>query len=128
MTPSRIANKLRGECSYHTPIRVVLSTKKLSNTVPRQLINEKLGVDYVENVAKIKVVATYGMLRQDQIVFSTFRTQFTHDFSLASCSGGVCLAKHQVWCMHSKDVASVCSSSTTDISQYRQRFGFSLLC
>jgi hypothetical protein len=29
MTPSRIANKLRGECSYHTPIRVVLSTKKL---------------------------------------------------------------------------------------------------
>jgi hypothetical protein len=32
MTPSRIANKLRGECSYHTPIRVVLPTKKLSNT------------------------------------------------------------------------------------------------
>jgi hypothetical protein len=29
MTPSRIANKFRGECSYHTPIRVVLSTKKL---------------------------------------------------------------------------------------------------
>jgi hypothetical protein len=29
MTPSRIANKLRGECSYHTPIRVVFSTKKL---------------------------------------------------------------------------------------------------
>jgi hypothetical protein len=29
-TPSRIANKLRGECSYLTPIRVVLSTKKLS--------------------------------------------------------------------------------------------------
>jgi hypothetical protein len=29
MTPSRIANKLRGECSYHTPIRVVLPTKKL---------------------------------------------------------------------------------------------------
>jgi hypothetical protein len=26
---SRIANKLRGEWSYHTPIRVVLSTKKL---------------------------------------------------------------------------------------------------
>jgi hypothetical protein len=31
MTPSRIANKLRGDCSYHTPIRVVLSTKKLGN-------------------------------------------------------------------------------------------------
>jgi hypothetical protein len=31
MTPSRIANKLRGECSYHTPIRVVLSAKKLGN-------------------------------------------------------------------------------------------------
>jgi hypothetical protein len=30
MNPLRIANKLRGECSYHTPIRVVLSTKKLS--------------------------------------------------------------------------------------------------
>jgi hypothetical protein len=30
MNPSRIANKLRGECSYHTSIRVVLSTKKLS--------------------------------------------------------------------------------------------------
>jgi hypothetical protein len=30
MTPSKMANKLRGECSYHTPIRVVLSTKKLS--------------------------------------------------------------------------------------------------
>jgi hypothetical protein len=34
MTPWRIANKLRGECSYHTPIRVVLSTKKLSINVP----------------------------------------------------------------------------------------------
>jgi hypothetical protein len=33
MTPSRIANKLRGECSYHTPTRVVLSTKKLGNNV-----------------------------------------------------------------------------------------------
>jgi hypothetical protein len=31
MTPSRIANKLRGECSYHTHIRVVLSTKKLGS-------------------------------------------------------------------------------------------------
>jgi hypothetical protein len=31
MTPSKITNKLRRECSYHTPIRVVLSTKKLSN-------------------------------------------------------------------------------------------------
>jgi hypothetical protein len=31
MTPWRIANKLRGECSYHTPLRVVLSTKKLSS-------------------------------------------------------------------------------------------------
>jgi hypothetical protein len=31
MNPSRIASKLRGECSYHTPIRVVLSTKKLGN-------------------------------------------------------------------------------------------------
>jgi hypothetical protein len=30
MNPWRIANKLRGECSYHTPIRVVLTTKKLS--------------------------------------------------------------------------------------------------
>jgi hypothetical protein len=29
MTPWRIANKLRGECSYQTPLRVVLSTKKL---------------------------------------------------------------------------------------------------
>jgi hypothetical protein len=31
MTPSRIANNLRGEYFYHTPIRVGLSTKKLSN-------------------------------------------------------------------------------------------------
>jgi hypothetical protein len=30
MTPWRIANKLRGKCSYHTPITVVLTTKKLS--------------------------------------------------------------------------------------------------
>jgi hypothetical protein len=35
MTPSGIANKLRGECSYHTPIRVVLSTKKLSKGLLR---------------------------------------------------------------------------------------------
>jgi hypothetical protein len=34
MTPSRIANKLRGECSYHTPIGVVLSTKKLGFGFP----------------------------------------------------------------------------------------------
>jgi hypothetical protein len=32
MTPSRIENKLRGECSFHTPIRVVLSTKKLGRS------------------------------------------------------------------------------------------------
>jgi hypothetical protein len=32
MTLWRIANKLRGECSYHTPIRVVLSTKKLGKS------------------------------------------------------------------------------------------------
>jgi hypothetical protein len=31
--PWRIENKLRGECSYHTPLRVVLSNKKLSNWV-----------------------------------------------------------------------------------------------
>jgi hypothetical protein len=30
--PWRKANKLRGECSYHTPIRVVLPTKKLSSS------------------------------------------------------------------------------------------------
>jgi hypothetical protein len=37
MIPSRIANKLRGECSYHTPIRVVLSTKKLSMCLHEEL-------------------------------------------------------------------------------------------
>jgi hypothetical protein len=36
MTPSRITNKLRGECSYHTTIRVVLSTKKLSNILRKK--------------------------------------------------------------------------------------------
>jgi hypothetical protein len=43
-----------------------------------------------------KCFHTYGILRQDQIFFSTHRTQFTPDFSSASCSGTVCLAKHQV--------------------------------
>jgi hypothetical protein len=33
MTPWRIAIKLRGECSYHTPIRVVLSTNKLRKRI-----------------------------------------------------------------------------------------------
>jgi hypothetical protein len=42
MTPSRIANKLRGECSYHTPIKVVLSTKKLGTSVITTIIDHKL--------------------------------------------------------------------------------------
>jgi hypothetical protein len=47
MTPSRIANKLRVECSYHTPIRVVLSTKKLGKHLWMPRLNPPI---YIVNV------------------------------------------------------------------------------
>jgi hypothetical protein len=58
-------------------------------TVPLQLVNEKAGGDCVRNVAKISTVHNQKILRQDQIVFSTYKTQFTPDFSSANCSGTV---------------------------------------
>jgi hypothetical protein len=39
ITPWRIANKLREECSYHTFIRVVLPTKKLGTDLAKDNIN-----------------------------------------------------------------------------------------
>jgi hypothetical protein len=52
MTPSRIANKLWGECSYHTPIRVVLSTKKLGNRkkVSAEVSFRKFYIYAIDNV------------------------------------------------------------------------------
>jgi hypothetical protein len=48
------------------------------------------GVYCLQNVGKNSVVPTLGTLRQDQTIFSTFRTQSTPNFSSSSCSGRVC--------------------------------------
>jgi hypothetical protein len=38
MTPWKITNKRWGECSYHTPIRALFSTMKLSLIIPKSMV------------------------------------------------------------------------------------------